>query len=501
MTITADTPVANVAPRLSREGFIRWLQQVHSPAAADGAAPGSYDAIVAERVDPLFLAAVFWEESNAATNPSSMVVKHDLMNPGDCRSSQTGVGVVIATERGAFVRYPSWNAGWRDLAYRLVAPRYVYASAGLTTIGEIIPKLAPASDGNDPTGYIAHVVAFMSEHQDIGREPDTSTATYAGDDLKAVWMPTSNFDTGRGGDVIDHITCHGTYGAVGANSLNWLRGAKGGTSNTDSSATYLIGRDGTMWQLVKESDTAWADGNLLYNQSGISIEHEHAIGQDWPLAQIIASVGLISRIARRQGWTAITHPTAAVLPEGGPAGTANLIGHCQVPDPNNPTLGGGESHHTGCPGADFPWDQVVRKVNAELTARSVTDTIAEREAAPQPPTPEILRFSNGKTLQHGFRAFWQARGGLPIFGMPITDEIQENGLTVQYTQRARLEYHPANGDAANWNVELGLVASQLLAARQQIQGLNAQLIAVTPKRSLLQRVGDTLGGGAKGMKS
>ncbi|TVR73777.1 MAG: ScyD/ScyE family protein [Sphaerobacteraceae bacterium] len=47
-----------------------------------------------------------------------------------------------------------------------------------------------------------------------------------------------------------------------------------------------------------------------------------------------------------------------------------------------------------------------------------------------------------KYLCFGFRSYWHEYGGLEIFGYPITNEIQEDGLTVQYFERARLEWHP-----------------------------------------------------------
>lgn len=47
-----------------------------------------------------------------------------------------------------------------------------------------------------------------------------------------------------------------------------------------------------------------------------------------------------------------------------------------------------------------------------------------------------------KYLCFGFRSYWNDYGGLEIFGYPISNEIQEDGLTVQYFERARLEWHP-----------------------------------------------------------
>ncbi len=45
-------------------------------------------------------------------------------------------------------------------------------------------------------------------------------------------------------------------------------------------------------------------------------------------------------------------------------------------------------------------------------------------------------------LCFGFRSYWHQYGGLEIFGYPITNEIEENGMVVQYFQRARFEWHP-----------------------------------------------------------
>lgn len=69
---------------------------------------------------------------------------------------------------------------------------------------------------------------------------------------------------------------------------------------------------------------------------------------------------------------------------------------------------------------------------------------------------------NGHLIGGGFYHFWSRNGGVPIFGLPITDEFEEEGRTVQYFERARFEYHP---DASpGWSVQLGLVGSELLAA-------------------------------------
>jgi len=65
----------------------------------------------------------------------------------------------------------------------------------------------------------------------------------------------------------------------------------------------------------------------------------------------------------------------------------------------------------------------------------------------------------GNRLCFGFRDFWQNHGGLEILGYPISEEFVENGYTVQYFERQRLEYHPENPDP--WTVLGGLLGRQV----------------------------------------
>lgn len=48
----------------------------------------------------------------------------------------------------------------------------------------------------------------------------------------------------------------------------------------------------------------------------------------------------------------------------------------------------------------------------------------------------------GHTLFGEFQDFWHRRGNVQIFGLPISEEHQIDGHTVQYFERARFEYNP-----------------------------------------------------------
>ena len=70
----------------------------------------------------------------------------------------------------------------------------------------------------------------------------------------------------------------------------------------------------------------------------------------------------------------------------------------------------------------------------------------------------------GHNLAFGFRQFFDTHGGLDLFGYPRTEELTEDGFTVQYFQRARFEYHPEHA-GTTYEVELGLLGDQLLEDR------------------------------------
>jgi N-acetylmuramoyl-L-alanine amidase len=74
----------------------------------------------------------------------------------------------------------------------------------------------------------------------------------------------------------------------------------------------------------------------------------------------------------------------------------------------------------------------------------------------------------GHALHYGFLRYFDTRGGLDVFGYPISEELQENGFTVQYFQRARFEYHPEHAGTP-YEVELGLLGDQLLQQRRWLR--------------------------------
>lgn len=164
MALHEQTEVVGVGPRITRERFAQILSDRGSPAAIEGTA--GWQAATQHEVDPLFALAIFNQESQLGAQGVCAI--HQTRSPGNTRTSRTGDGQVILTEFGPFVKYGSWTQGWRDLAFRLVDPTYVYAQEGRTTIREVITRWAPAWDQtaagfDQPEGYIRNVVAFMNQ--------------------------------------------------------------------------------------------------------------------------------------------------------------------------------------------------------------------------------------------------------------------------------------------------------------------------------------------------
>lgn len=74
----------------------------------------------------------------------------------------------------------------------------------------------------------------------------------------------------------------------------------------------------------------------------------------------------------------------------------------------------------------------------------------------------------GHSVNFGFLQYFKDRGGITVFGYPISEELQVSSThgptTIQYFQRARFEYHPEFAGTP-YAVELGLLGDQELTAR------------------------------------
>ncbi|MDQ3705830.1 MAG: CAP domain-containing protein [Chloroflexota bacterium] len=97
--------------------------------------------------------------------------------------------------------------------------------------------------------------------------------------------------------------------------------------------------------------------------------------------------------------------------------------------------------------------------------------LGARAAAGKPGAGRIAPFTSkkdrvyfnetGHSLSGAFLSFWKSNGGVRVLGFPITEPIQEGGWTVQYFERARMEYHPEKAKQG-FVVELSLLGRDYL---------------------------------------
>lgn len=96
--------------------------------------------------------------------------------------------------------------------------------------------------------------------------PAISGGTTQDDVPEITWSgPTDNHWSGRASHTIDWVVIHYTASGSGSGVLSWFK-----NPTARVSAHYVLDRDGTIYQVVKDEDTAWHAG--LAARSGLSDE-------------------------------------------------------------------------------------------------------------------------------------------------------------------------------------------------------------------------------------
>jgi len=90
-----------------------------------------------------------------------------------------------------------------------------------------------------------------------------------------------------------------------------------------------------------------------------------------------------------------------------------------------------------------PSYQVQLGLLGDFFAPQAQKTRIPESQKPKSNDPESRYFpQTGHTVQFGFLQFFNANGGVDIFGYPVTEFVLENGRIVQYFQRALMEWDP-----------------------------------------------------------
>lgn len=115
---------------------------------------------------------------------------------------------------------------------------------------------------------------------------------------------------------------------------------------------------------------------------------------------------------------------------------------------------------------------LMTRLGAEITQNTPFAPVASFQASPA----RTYVPQTGHSLAEPFRSYWNNNGGLQLFGYPISEPMTQDGLTVQWFERARFEYHPEfKGTGQEIELtQLGRMAYD--KSNSQASQFNAQLV-------------------------
>lgn len=88
------------------------------------------------------------------------------------------------------------------------------------------------------------------------------------------------------------------------------------------------------------------------------------------------------------------------------------------------------------------------------------------QAAQPTPATRLYFAVTGHNIEGKFLAYWQSRGGLSVFGYPLTEAFYEGGYLVQYFERSRFELHPEHAGSP-YEILLGQLGAERLQAEKR----------------------------------
>ncbi len=148
-------------------------------------------------------------------------------------------------------------------------------------------------------------------------------------------------------DPINMIIVHVTQGSF-RSAINWFQ-----NPSAKVSSHYTIrSADGFIAQSVREKDIARHAGNWSYNQMSIGIEHEGYVEDPvfFTEAMYQSSAKLTAYLAHKYSI---------------PVDRRHIIGHEEVPNPNDPGRYGGVNEHQD-PGPFFEWEKYISYIRMYL---------------------------------------------------------------------------------------------------------------------------------------
>ena len=111
--------------------------------------------------------------------------------------------------------------------------------------------------------------------------------------------------------------------------------------------------------------------------------------------------------------------------------------------------------------AGGPYAVLLGRLGADLTAGRHEGPFAAGLAPSYLSGDTLYVPQTGQRIGGAFLTYWQAHGGVTLFGYPISGEFVEDGLRRQWFERARFEWHPELPPA--FQVSLGLLGREVQA--------------------------------------
>ncbi|MEN6326685.1 MAG: N-acetylmuramoyl-L-alanine amidase [Syntrophomonas sp.] len=207
-----------------------------------------------------------------------------------------------------------------------------------------------------------------------------------------------NFTAGRKGRRIIAIVNHITAGLM-PGTLSWLRNPA-----AKASAHYLISKNGEVFQLVKDEDTAWHAGIVnqpdwaLYDGSNpnyytLGIEHEALAGEGLTEKQYQASLWLHRQLLKKWGIK---------------LDRDHIIGHYRIDSINR----------KNDPGTAFPWNKLFQDLSKDAA-----------EVSSEPVSIKVINHLKGIIIESQSYA-------------PVRELAQSLGFSVQWDDKLKVVLIP-----------------------------------------------------------
>jgi len=169
--------------------------------------------------------------------------------------------------------------------------------------------------------------------------------------------PSNYTDASRGAGDVRWVVMHTIEGSYEA-GYSWFE-----NPNANVSSHFVIGnQDGQILQMVDVQDVAWTNGNSEYNWTGVNLELEgYANSTDFNENIYRQSADVVRHVCDKYD-VPKRHPTYDIAPCSAYNGRGGVIGHNQIPSPNDCSrVTGGKTD----PGSTFDWNYFMSLVRGE----------------------------------------------------------------------------------------------------------------------------------------